>query len=366
LVEEKIMNLFTPIQVGANQLQNRMVMAPMTRSRANADRSPNPLMAEYYSQRASAGLIIAEATQISPQAAGAINTPGIHTDNHIQGWRLVTDAVHAKGSKIFLQLWHTGRASHPDFQPNGATPVSSSAVTPAGEIHTTRGKQPFIQPRALELDEIPAIVQTYAEATKRAQAAGFDGVEIHAANGYLIDQFLRDGVNQRTDAYGGSIANRLRLMLEVTEAVVNAWSHNHVGIRLSPKNPYLDMRDSNPNPLFTAAASALNPFNLAYLHIAEGVPGQFLAGEDAPATPLMRDAYQGLIITNGGYDLATGTAALTSGAADMVAYGMPFLANPDLPERYRSGAKLNPPNPDTIYASGAAGYTDYPFLMATP
>lgn len=355
------MDLFSPIQVGANQLKNRMVMAPMTRSRADDDRSPNALMAEYYRQRASAGLIIAEATQISAQAAGAINTPGIHTEAHIRGWQRVTEAVHTQGGKIFLQLWHTGRASHPDFQPDGATPVSASAVTPAGEIHTPKGKQPFVAPRALELDEIPAIVETYAAATKRAQAAGFDGVEIHAANGYLIDQFLRDGVNQRTDDYGGSIANRLRLMLEVTEAVVNAWTADRVGIRLSPKNPYLDMRDSNPNPLFVDAASALNRFNLAYLHVAEGVPGQFLAGEDEPATPQMRDVYQGLMIINGGYDFATGTAAITNGGADLVAYGMPFLANPDLPERYRSRAPLNPPDATTIYAHGPVGYTDYPF-----
>jgi N-ethylmaleimide reductase len=360
--KKHIMDLFAPIQVGDIQLKNRIVMAPMTRSRANDDRSPNVLMAEYYSQRASAGLIISEATQISPQAAGALNTPGIHTEQHIQGWRLVTDSVHAQGGKIFLQLWHTGRASHPSFQPNGARPVSSSAVTPADEIHTPNGKQPFVQPRALELAEIPAIVHTYAEATKSSQSAGFDGVEIHAANGYLIDQFLRDGVNQRTDSYGGSIANRLRFMLEVTEAVVNAWSANHVGIRLSPKNPYLDMRDSDPNPLFTAATSALNQFNLAYLHIAEGVPGQFLAGKDEPATPMMRDVYQGLVMVNGGYDFETGTTAISSGEADAIAYGMPFLANPDLPARYRSNAPLNPPNPATIYAQGAVGYTDYPFL----
>lgn len=358
------MDLFTPIQVGAIQLQNRIVMAPMTRSRANPDRSPNALMAEYYSQRASAGLIIAEATQISPQAAGAINTPGIHTDSHIQGWQLVTDAVHAQGGKIFLQLWHTGRASHPDFQPDEAIPVSASAVTPAGELHTPSGKQAFVRPRALELDEIPAIVHTYAEAAKRAQDAGFDGVEIHAANGYLIDQFLRDGVNQRTDGYGGSIPNRLRFMMEVTEAVVNAWSADRVGIRLSPKNPYLDMRDSNPNRLFTTAADALNQFKLAYLHIAEGLPGQFLAGNDEPATPKIREVYQGVLMVNGGYDFAQGTAAITSGVADTIAYGMPFLANPDLPARYRSGAKLNLPNSDTIYAMGARGYTDYPFMSA--
>lgn len=357
------MDLFSPIQLGANSLKNRIVMAPMTRSRADADRSPNDLMAEYYSQRASAGLIIAEATQISAQAAGGINTPGIHTENHIRGWQKVTEAVHAQGSKIFLQLWHTGRASHPDFQPNGVIPVSSSAVTPAGDIHTPSGKQAFVHPRALELDEIPAIMQTYAEATKRAQSAGFDGVEIHAANGYLIDQFLRDGVNQRTDRYGGSVENRLRLMLEVTDAVVNIWSADRVGIRLSPKNPYLDMRDSNPNPLFTAAASALNQFNLAYLHIAEGVPGQFLAGEEALAAPMMRSVYQGQVIVNGGYDFPQGTAAIANGDADLVAYGMPFLANPDLPERFRQNAPLNPANPMTIYAPGAAGYTDYPFLQ---
>jgi N-ethylmaleimide reductase len=360
------MNLFTSIQVGAIHLKNRMVMAPMTRSRANPDRSPNALMAEYYAQRASAGLIIAEATQISPQAAGAINTPGIHTEQHIKGWQLVTDAVHAKGGKIFLQLWHTGRASHPDFQPDGAIPASSSAVAPAGEIYTPTGKQAFVRPRALELDEIPAIVSTYAEATKRAQLAGFDGVEIHAANGYLIDQFLRDGVNQRSDRYGGSIANRLRLMLEVTEAVVKAWSHDRVGVRLSPKNPYLDMRDSHPNSLFTAAALALNSFNLAYLHIAEGVPGQFLAGNDAPATPLIREVYQGKLIVNGGYDFSQGTAAIAGGAADLIAYGMPFLANPDLPERFRLGTGLNSADPTTIYAHDAQGYTDYPFLEQVP
>jgi N-ethylmaleimide reductase len=359
------MDLFTPLQLGANSLKNRIVMAPMTRARANPDRSPNALMAEYYAQRASAGLIIAEATQISEQAAGAIATPGIHTAAHVNGWRLVTEAVHAQGGKIFLQLWHTGRASHPEFQPNGKIPVSASAVKPAGELYTPSGKQPFVTPRALEVAEIPAIIQTYVDATKRAQDAGFDGVEIHAANGYLIDQFLRDGVNQRSDRYGGSIENRLRLMLEVTTAVVEAWSVDRVGIRLSPKNPYLDMRDSDPNPLFTAIAAALNPFNLAYLHVAEGVPGQFLAGKDAPATPLMREVYQGKLIVNGGYDLSQGNDAIQSGGADLVAYGVPFIANPDLPERLKLGAALNTPDPATFYSFGAGGYTDYPLMTAS-
>jgi N-ethylmaleimide reductase len=356
------MDLFTPLQLGANSLKNRIVMAPMTRARANPDRSPNALMAEYYAQRASAGLIIAEATQISEQAAGAIATPGIHSSDHVKGWRLVTDAVHSRGGKIFLQLWHTGRASHPEFQPDGAIPVSASAVKPAGELYTPSGKQPFVTPRPLEIAEIPGIIQTYVDATKRAQDAGFDGVEIHAANGYLIDQFLRDGVNQRSDIYGGSIENRLRLMLEVTTAVVQAWNADRIGLRLSPKNPYLDMRDSNPNPLFIAAAAALNPFSLAYLHVAEGLPGQFLAGEGELATPYIRQIYQGLLMVNGGYDAIQGNAAVQSGDADLVAYGVPFIANPDLPERLQLDAALNTPDPTTFYSPGSQGYTDYPFL----
>ena len=216
--------LFQPIQLGAIELQNRIIMAPLTRARAGGDRIPNPLMAEYYRQRASAGLIISEATQISEQAAGWAETPGIYTDAQIQGWQAITDAVHAQGGKIVLQLWHTGRASHPDFQPGGVHPISASAVAITGEIHTPQGKKPYVAPRAVEIDEIPGIVQQYVTATQNAQAAGFDGVEIHAANGYLIDQFLRNGSNRRTDAYGGSVANRTRFLLEVTDAVVNAWS----------------------------------------------------------------------------------------------------------------------------------------------
>lgn len=356
------MDLFTPIQLGPHSLTNRLVMAPMTRARAGVERLPNALMAEYYAQRSTAGLIITEATQISEQAAGWTETPGIHTDEQVKGWQQVTDAVHAKGSKIFLQLWHVGRASHPDFQPNGALPVSASAVQPAGEIHTPLGKKSFVTPRALDLDEIPGVVQTYADATKRAQDAGFDGVEIHAANGYLIDQFLRDGVNQRSDAYGGSLENRARFMLEVTAAVVNAWSPEYVGIRLSPKNPYNDMSDSEPIATFSYAAQALNAFNLAYLHVVEGLPGHFLASDGELVSPYMRQAFTGLFIVNGGYDFDLGNQAIASNATDLVAYGVPYIANPDLLERFQTGAALNAPDPATFYSSGTKGYTDYPTL----
>ncbi|QYO66952.1 alkene reductase [Leptolyngbya sp. 7M] len=267
--------LFSPLQVGALHLPNRIVMAPLTRGRAGAERIPNDMMMEYYTLRAEAGLIITEATQISEQAAGWNESPGIHTDAQVKGWQKITDAVHRNGGRIMLQLWHAGRASHPDFQPGGMLPVSASAIAINGYSHTPKGKKPYLTPRPLELDEIPGVVQQYATATLRAQEAGFDGVEIHAANGYLIDQFLRDGVNQRTDAYGGSIANRARFLLEVTEAVVNAWNGDRVGIKLSPSNDvFNDMRDSDPKATFTYAAETLNALNLAFLDIQEALPGR--------------------------------------------------------------------------------------------
>lgn len=358
-------DLFTPIQVGALTLPNRIIMAPLTRARAGVERLPNTLMKEYYVQRATAGLIISEATQISEQGSGWVETPGIHTTEQVKGWQTITEAVHAAGGRMFLQLWHMGRASHPDFQPNGAMPVSASAVRPQGDAHTPNGKKPFVTPRSLELEEISGVVQQYVNATRRAQEAGFDGVEIHGANGYLIDQFLRDGSNQRTDAYGGSIANRSRFLLEVTEAVVNAWSSDRVGVRLSPTNPYNDMRDSDPIATFSYVSGALNPFNLAYLHILEGLPGHVMALEGSAAVaPYIRQEFNGVLMLNGGYDLEKGNHAIAQGAANLIAYGVPFIANPDLVERFREQAPLNPPDQATFYAPGAKGYTDYPVLQA--
>jgi N-ethylmaleimide reductase len=358
----KANSLFEPIQVGALTLRNRLVMAPLTRARAGVERIPNALMVEYYRQRASAGLIISEATHVSEQGIGWVETPGIHTDAQVQGWRQVTEAVHQEGGKIYLQLWHTGRASHPDFQVNSALPVSASAIAANSDAHTPLGKKPYVTPRALEIDEIPGVVQTYADATRRAQAAGFDGVEIHAANGYLIDQFIRDCSNHRTDAYGGSIPNRLRFLQEVTEAVVSAWSADRVGVRLSPTNPFNDMVDSNPVATFSAAAELLNGYGLAYLHVLEALPGHFLAGEGEFVTPYLRKVFDGPLMVNGGYGRETGAEAIAQGEADLIAYGVPFIANPDLPERFRHNAPLNSPDPATFYAPGPEGYTDYPAL----
>lgn len=357
-----IASLFEPIRLGAVDLRNRMVMAPLTRGRSGPDRVPNALMAEYYQQRASAGLIITEATQVSEQAAGWSETPGIYSEAQIQAWRQVTDAVHQQDGKIFLQIWHTGRASHPDFQLNGARPISASAIKPAGEVHTPQGKKPFVTPRAVSLDEIPSIVQDFAQATGNARKAGFDGVEIHGANGYLIDQFLRDGTNERQDAYGGTIENRTRFLLEVVEAAVAVWSADHVGVRLSPTNAFNDMRDSNPISTFTHAAQALNTYNLAYLHVLEALPGHMLAVEGERVTPYIRQVFQGPLMINGGYDAVSGAAAIANHEADVVAYGVPFIANPDLPERFAKQAPLNEPDPSTFYTRGAEGYTDYPFL----
>ncbi len=354
--------LFEPIKIGALELPNRIVMAPLTRARAGAERIPNALMAEYYRQRASAGLIISEATHVSEQGIGWVETPGIHTDAQVKGWRLVTEAVHQEGGKMYLQLWHTGRASHPDFQVGGALPVSASAIAPTGFAYTPLGKKPYVVPRALDTDEIPGVVQTYADATRRAQDAGFDGVEIHGANGYLIDQFLRDGSNHRTDAYGGSVENRIRFLQEVTEAVVSAWSADRVGVRLSTVSPFNDMADSNPIATFSAATALLNRYGLAYLHVLEALPGHMLAGEGEVVTPHLRKIFKGPLMVNGGYDRETGTQAIAQGNADLIAYGVPFITNPDLPERFRRNASLNPPDTTTFYSHGPEGYTDYPTL----
>lgn len=356
--------LFSPIQLGPHTLPNRMAMAPMTRNRAGEGNIPQALNVEYYSQRTGAGLIITEATQISPQGVGYPATPGIHSAEQVAGWKRVTGAVHAKGGHIFLQLWHVGRISHPSLQPNGAMPVAPSTIRPAGQVYTYQGMQDYETPHALALSEIPGIIEDYRAAAKNALDAGFDGVEIHGANGYLLDQFLRDGSNQRTDAYGGSIANRARLMLEVTDAVCKVWGGNRVGIRLSPLQPFNDMRDSNPEAIFSYAIEQLNRFGLAYLHVTE--MGKDKPGAAGPAFDLgkLRAIWKGVYMTNSGYDLARASAALAMGDADMVSFGVPFLSNPDLPVRFAKGAALNTPDQATFYGGNEKGYTDYPFLDA--
>ncbi|MDO9372433.1 MAG: alkene reductase [Gammaproteobacteria bacterium] len=356
--------VFSSIQVGPYTLPNRIALAPLTRNRAGQGNVPQALNVEYYAQRSGAGLIITEATQVSPQGVGYPATPGIHSAEQVAGWRRVTDTVHAKGGHIFLQLWHVGRISHPALQPDGALPVAPSALKPAGQAITYEGPKDFVTPRALELAELPGIVEQYRSGAQNALAAGFDGVEIHGANGYLLDQFLRDGSNQRTDAYGGSIENRARLMLEVTGAVCSVWGANRVGIRLSPLQPFNDMRDSNPEATFSYAVEQLNRFGLAYLHVTE--MGKDAPGAAGPAFDLgkLRRIWKGVYMTNGGYDLARANAALAKGEADMVAFGVLFLANPDLPLRFARGAPLNTPDQATFYGGNAQGYTDYPFMGA--
>lgn len=355
--------LFSAVRIGDCDLPNRIVMAPLTRNRAGQGGVPQALNVTYYAQRASAGLIITEATQISPQGVGYPNTPGIHTRAQIEGWQQVTRAVHDKGGHIFLQLWHVGRISHPSLQPEQALPVAPSAVKPDGDAFTYTGLQPFVTPRALSLEEIPAIVEDYRKAAANAMQAGFDGVEIHAANGYLIDQFLRDGSNRRDDEYGGSVENRCRFLLQVTQAVVEAAGARRTGIRVSPVNPFNSMSDSNPQALFNAVAAALRPFGLAYLHAVEGA---IHSDSGVPAFDIqaMRRLFGGPYIANGGYTRERAIQAVSDGAADLVSFGELFLANPDLPERLKANAPLNTPDPATFYGGGAAGYTDYPALSA--
>lgn len=355
-------NLFTPIQLGRYELPNRIVMAPLTRNRAGAGNVPQPLNALYYQQRASAGLIISEASQVCPQGQGYPATPGIHSAEQVAGWKAVTQAVHDQGGHIFLQLWHVGRISHPSFQPEGALPVAPSAIQPKGDAMTYEGMQPFVTPRALELDEIPGIIDQYRQGAKNALEAGFDGVEVHGANGYLLDQFLRDGTNHRTDDYGGSLENRARLLLEVTQAAVEVWGSDRVGVRLSPSSTFNDMADSDPKTTFGYAIQALNAFNLAYLHLLEPSEADLRYGGTPIPTREFRPLYNGTLMVNWDYDQATGHQAIASGDADLVSYGKLFIANPDLPRRFEENAPLNEPNFDTFYGGGAEGYTDYPSL----
>ena len=352
-------SLFSPFRIGPLTLRNRLVMAPMTRGRAAADGTPLPRMAEYYRLRADAGLIVTEATAIAAHGVGWLGAPGIYTDAHVAGWRPVTSAVHAAGGKIFLQLWHMGRVSHPDFL-GGALPVGPSAIAAKGEAHTPKGKAAYVTPRELTTREIQGLVADYANAARRARAAGFDGVELHAANGYLIDQFLRDTSNHRSDAYGGSPGKRARFLLEVTAAVAGAWSADRVGVRLSPTGNYNDMADSDPAATFGTAAREINRFGLAYLHVTEALPGSPMHVPLPPVAPTLRLAFRGPMIVNGGYDAATADAAIGKGEADLVAFGVPFLANPDFVARARTGAPLNQPDYTTLYTQTDKGYLDYP------
>lgn len=355
--------LLSPVKLGRYELPNRLVMAPLTRNRAGNGNVPHELNAVYYAQRASAGLIITEATQISPQGVGYPATPGIHSTEQVEGWKLVTKAVHDRGGRIFLQLWHVGRISHPTLQPNGDLPVAPSAIAPEGNAATYEGEKPFVTPRALETEEIAGIVEDYRRAAQNALDAGFNGVEIHGANGYLIDQFLRDGSNQRTDEYGGSIENRSRFALEVVEAVVSVWGADRVGIRLSPSGTFNSMSDSDPQALFSYLVKQLDRYNLAYIHIVEpridnGAP----EGQNLTAG-FFRSIYSGTIIAAGGHDKESGETVVANGEADLIAYGRWYISNPDLVERFATNAELNAYDRSTFYGGTEKGYTDYPTLQ---
>lgn len=361
-------SLFSPYELGPYRLSNRIVMAPMTRSRAEQPGNiPSRLNAIYYAQRASAGLIVTEGAQISPQGQGYPWTPGIHTAEQIEGWRTVADEVHAAGGHLFLQLWHVGRISHPFFQPKGELPVAPSAITPAGEafILNEQGQPamvPFVTPRALELSELPEIINQYVQASKNALSAGIDGVEIHAANGYLLDQFISSGTNQRNDAYGGSIENRIRLLLEVTDAVSRVCGAERVGVRISPFGTFNDMSDEDPEALFEAIADALSSRGLGYLHIVDptfdGEASIRSRGQQLMTS--LRHRFAGTLILCGGYDRSRADTALKEGRADLIGFGRPFISNPDLPMRLETGAPLTAPDPTLFYGGGIQGYVDYP------
>ena len=353
-------DLFTSIRLGGLELPNRIVMAPMTRNRARQPGNvPQPINATYYAQRASAGLIITEGSPISAMAHGYPGTPGIHNPAQVAGWKRVTDAVHAKGGRIVLQLWHVGRISHPSLLPNDALPVAPSAIKPAGKAFTRQGPTDFVTPRALKTSEIPALLEEFRVAARNARAAGFDGVEVHGANGYLLDQFLRDGSNHRTDQYGGSIANRTRLLQEVVAAACEVWRADRVGVRISPLNQYNDVRDSHPQALFNHVSDTLRPFGLAYLHVMErDVHGSQLPFDFAE----LRRRFSGHYMANGGYDKRSADDAIAASRADCVAFGTSYIANPDLVERYAQDAPLNVADPRTFYAGREQGYTDYPAL----
>jgi 2,4-dienoyl-CoA reductase-like NADH-dependent reductase (Old Yellow Enzyme family) len=347
-------NLFDPIRIGDLTLPNRMIMAPLTRCRASEGRVPNALMAEYYVQRASAGLILSEATSVNAMGVGYPNTPGIWSDEQVAGWANVTKAVHAAGGRIFLQLWHVGRISHSSYL-NGELPVAPSAIQASGHVSLVRPITAFETPRALETEEIPGIVEAYRLGAENAKKAGFDGVEVHGANGYLLDQFLHSSTNQRTDQYGGSLENRARLMLEVTDAVIGVWGADRVGMHLSPRSDMHDMSDAHRAETFTYVAAELGKRGIAFICAREKEADDSLA-------PQLKKAFGGVYITNERFTKDSANAALARGDADAVAFGVPFIANPDLPARFAADAPLNEPHPETFYAEGPQGYVDYPSL----
>jgi N-ethylmaleimide reductase len=355
------MSLFSPIKIGKYTLANRIIMAPLTRCRSVELNCANELMAEYYAQRATAGLIISEASQISELGIGYPCTPGIHTQEQVQSWKKVTSAVHDKGGHIFLQLWHVGRISHSSFH-NDILPVAPSAIAPAGEVYTFEGMKAFETPHALTTDEIKRTIQDYMQGAKNAIEAGFDGVEIHAANGYLIDQFLRDGSNKRDDIYGGNIENRSRLLFEVVEAITNAIGADRTGVRLSPSGTFNDMSDSNPKEHFEYVCKKLSKYKLAYLHIVDALEGDIRHGANVMQLSDLRSAYDGVIITCGGYDKKRAETTIQNSMADAVAFGTLYISNPDLVERFKIDAPLNEADSETFYTQDSKGYTDYPTL----
>lgn len=357
------MDLFSPFKLGPLELPNRMVMSALTRCRAVEGNVPNPLAVTYYTQRASAGLILTEATQVTPMGQGYPNTPGIHSPEQVEGWKKVTEAVHKAGGRIFLQLWHVGRVSLPDFH-GGELPVSASALPVEGKLHNPQFQEKQISvPRALETSEIPQVVGQFKVGAENAKAAGFDGVEIHGANGYLLEQFLKDGANHRTDKYGGSLENRMRFPLEVVDAVVGVWGPEKVGYRISPHFDHYSMSDSNPVATYSAFIPELSKRKLVYLDVVEGVSGPRKPKPGTTlVTPIARKLFKQALMVNGGYDFQSGREAIEKGAADLVCYGTLFLANPDLPERFKKNAPLNAPDPTTFYGGGEKGYTDYPAL----
>ncbi len=353
--------LFKPLTMGSLELPNRVLMAPLTRNRAHPDGTPHDTATTYYRQRASAGLIFTEATQISAMGKGYINTPGIHADAHTAAWKRITDAVHAGGGRIFVQLWHVGRISHTSLLPDGQPPVAPSAVRAEAQTFAESGFVDTSQPRALETSEIPALIEEYRQAARRALEAGFDGVEVHSANGYLLDQFLHSHTNLRTDQYGGNPENRARLTLEATQAVAEVFGAGRVGVRLSPTGTFNDMRPDDEET-FAAVIDGLNRIGLAYLHVVEKFPGAEVSDADQAMRQRLRDRWAGVYIANGDFDDRTAADWIARGRAHAIAFGRPFIANPDLPERFRRQAPLNEPDQATFYGGDHHGYTDYPFL----